>query len=139
MESNVRVRFSPRCSYQSQCIQARAETLVMKINKWIWNKCAYKKSSEVICKEIGCIMPSHEILNSYAKFVHKQITTHRNPALREFIAFPSRSTSKLHHKIPKKDLYKTPLEYHLRLYNQIPPELKPLKPKTFTKRIKRES
>ena len=83
-------------------------------------------------------MPSHEILNSYAKFVHKQITTHRNPALREFIAFPSRSTSKLHHKIPKKDLYKTPLEYHLRLYNQIPPELKPLKPKTFAKRIKKK-
>ena len=83
------------------------------------------------------MMPSREILNSHAKFIHKQITQHRNPALRKYILFPSRSTSRLHHSYPKKALYKTPLEYHLQLYNKIPPNLKPLKPKTFAKRVKR--
>ena len=111
---------------QNQRIQARAETLLMKINKWIWGKCAYLKNSETICKEIGCLMPQKEILNCHAKFIHKQITQTQNPALRKFIVFPSRSTSRLHHRNPKKALYKTPLELHLQLYNKIPPLLKPL-------------
>ena len=122
---------------QNQRIQARAETLFMKINKWIWGKCAYMKSSESICKEIGCLMPEKEILNSHAKFIHKQITQHQNPALRKYIVFPSRSTLKLHHRFPKKALYRTPLELHLQLFNQIPPMLKPLKPKSFAKRVKK--
>lgn len=122
---------------QNLRIQARAETLLMKINKWIWGKCAYKKNSETICKEIECLMPAKEILNCHAKFIHKQITQHRNPALRRYMIFPSRSTSRLHHSYPKKTLYKTPLELHLQLYNQIPSNLKPLKPKTFAKRVKK--
>ena len=83
-------------------------------------------------------MPEHEILNFNAKFIHKQITDKPNPALRSFIAIPNRSTSKLYHKIPKKKLYKTSFEYLLQLYNQLQPKLKPLKPKTFSKRIKKE-
>ena len=123
---------------QNQRIQARAETLLMKANKWIWNQCAFKKASETICKEIGSLLPEREILNGHAKFIHKQITIQKNPALRKYISFPSRCTSKLYHKYPKKALYRTPLEYHLQLYNQIPALLKPLIPNTFGKRIKKQ-
>ena len=122
---------------QLKRIQTRAEVILMRINKWTRGGTTCKVASELICKDIGCLMPEREILNHNAKFIHKQITTQPNPALQKFIAIPNRCTSKLYHKVPKKKLYRTSFEYLLQLYNQIPPELKPLKPQTFSKRPKK--
>ena len=122
---------------QPKQIQAGAEIILMRINKWIRGGPTFKVASELICKEIRCLLPEREILNHNAKFIHKQITAQPNPALQKFIPIPNQSTSKLYHKVPKKKLYKTSFKYLLQLYNQIPPNLKPLKPKTFGRRIKK--
>ena len=89
---------------QSQCVKKRAKVIIMRINKWIRGGPYYKVSSEKICNEIGNMLPERELLNTNAKFIHKQITFHQNEALREFIAIPNRSTSKLYHKAPYSKL-----------------------------------
>ena len=58
-------------------------------------------------------------------------------SIKNDIVIPNRSTSILYHRYPKKKSYRTPLENHIHMYNQIPAESKMLKPKTYAKKLKK--
>ena len=46
---------------QNKRVQARAETIMMRINKWIWGGPTFNIASEKICKEIKILLPEMEI------------------------------------------------------------------------------
>ena len=122
---------------QSQRVKSWAEVIIMWINKGIPGGPTFKVALAKICKEIGSILPEQEIINCNAKFIHKQLLKHRTEALQRHVAIANRWALKYYHEQLKKKIYRTPLEYYLQLFNQIPSEIKYLKPKSFSKRIKK--
>ena len=124
---------------QNMRTQKRACTMLMKINKWTYNGPTFKVKSEVICKKLGVLKPEHELININAKFIHKIMTNQSCKSIQENIVRPNRSTSIFYHKRPKKKLYRTALEHHVELYNQIPTDIKYLKPKTFSAKLKKRT
>ena len=52
------------------------------------------------------------------------------------IVIPKRKTSILYHLRPKKKLYRTALEHHIEIYNQLDDDLKPLNPKQYARKVK---
>ena len=118
--------------------QKRYETLIMKVNKWIYGGQTFKKENIEICKRIGNLPPEQDILVNSAKFIHKLLTQKESISLHENLIIPKRAKSIIYHRNPKKKLYRTALENLVNLYNQIPNDYKPLKTKTFTKKLKKE-
>ena len=108
----------------------------MRINKLIFGENPYKKSNEKICKAIDHPLPEQEILRSNAKFIQKIIYNNEPKSTHKHILKPKRSTSRIYHGFPKNKLYRTPLEHHIALYNQLK-EVKYEKPKTFAKKLKK--
>ena len=47
---------------QNECVQSRAEVLLMKINKRIYGQSVFKVGNEKICLDIGNPLPTQEIL-----------------------------------------------------------------------------
>ena len=123
---------------QNSRTQKRFETLIMKVNKWIYGGQTFKKENTEICKKIGNLQPEQDMLISSAKFIHKLLTQKESMSLHEHIIIPKRAKSIIYHRNPKKKLYRTALENLIHLYNQIPHDNKPLKMKTFTKKLKKE-
>ena len=122
---------------QPERIKSRAETMLMRINRWVHGGNTFKESSIKICKKINRPLPEQEILRANAKFSHKLILNPDIQSLQRYVARPKRSTSRLFHVKPKKKLYRTPLEHHIQLYNQLPEDLKYLKPKTLAYKLKK--
>ena len=82
-------------------------------------------------------MPEQELINTNAKFIHKIMNNKGCKSIHENIVKPNRSTSIFYHRRPKKKLYRTALEHHIDLYNQLPVDIKYLKPKTFASKLKK--
>ena len=122
---------------QNQTVKKRAETMIMKINKWVHGGNTFMMNKFKICKKIDSPLPEKEILDSSVLFIHKQIGHNKTQALHNYIAMPNRTVSKIYHKKPKKKLYRTPLDCHLHLYNQMPPDLKFLNPKQLRRKLKK--
>ena len=80
-------------------------------------------------------IPRVEIVKTCAKYVQKLLNKSKTPALMKYVTRTKRITSRYHHKVPKKKLYKTPLELLVQVYNKIPNEVKYLQPKSFKKRM----
>ena len=110
-------------------IKNRVEVLLMQVNRWIHGGQTFKEVSTKICKQINRPIPEQEILKANAKFSHKLIGNPEIGSLQNFIARPRRSTSRIYHSNPKKKLYRTPLDHHIQIYNQLPDTLKYLNPK----------
>ena len=115
--------------------QKRFETIIMKVNKWIYGGQTFKKENIKICKEIERLIPEQDILVNSARFFHKLITQKESMSLHENLVIPKRAKSIIYHRNPKKKLYRTSLENLITLYNQIPHDTKILKVKTFTKKL----
>ena len=109
----------------------------MRINRWVHGGQTFKEASTKICKKINRPLPEQEILRSNAKFAHKLMGNTEIGSLQRYIARPRRSTSKLYHSNPKKKLYRTPFEHHIQVYNQLPEDLKYIKPKTLAIKLKK--
>ena len=123
---------------QNQRVKKRAETIVMKINKWIHGGNTFMVNKKKICKKIEKPLPEKEILDSSVLFIHKQISSAKTQAIQNFISMPNRTVSRVYHRFPKKKIYRTPLECHLHLYNQMKPHLKFLNHKQLKQKLKKE-
>ena len=108
----------------------------MRINKWVYGESIFKVGNKNICKSIEVNMPEQDIIQSSARFIHKLINQKESVSIKDYIGRPSRSTSKLFHTKPKKKTWKTALEHHNCLYNQLLPNIKYLKPSTFKDKLK---
>ena len=121
---------------QNAHTQRRMEVLLMRINKWIYGGPTYKRSNKAICKEIGIPEPEQEILKANSKFIHKLINKKSRMTTHAHIVIPKRKTSILYHRKPKKKLYRTALEHHIEIYNQLDDDLKPMNPRQFGRKVK---
>ena len=110
----------------------------MRINKWIYGKSVFRKENQEICNKINKPLPEQEILQSSAKFIHKIMSRKEKISINEYIGQPSRSTSKIFHMKPKKKTLRTSFEHHIHLYNQLPSNIKYLKPKSFAVKLKKQ-
>ena len=124
---------------QNQRVKKRAITMIMKINKWIHGGNTFMMNKKKICDKIGSPMPEKELIDISALFIHKLISQAKAKALHNFIYLPNRTVSRVYHRCPKKKLYRTPLESHLHLYNQIPAHLKFLNNKQLKRKLKKET
>ena len=120
-----------------QRVQNKAEVLIMRINKWIHGGPVFRVDNIKICKEINNPIPEQEIMKANAQFIQKMMSQKVKISLHDHIAMPNRSTSRIYHKCPKKKMYQTAFEHHLNLYNQLPANIKYLKPKTFSAKLKK--
>ena len=120
---------------QSQAVKGQVETLLMWINKWIYGECTFKLENEKILKAISAPTREQEIINANARFIHKVINQKKVGSLLKLITSTARSTARFHHIAPKKKLYRTAFEYHLQLFNQLPNDIKFVKPLTFKKKL----
>ena len=124
---------------QNQRVKKRAITMLMKVNKWIHGGNTFMQNKKKICDKIGSPMPEKELIDSSVLFIHKLISQTKAKALHKFIYLPNRTVSRIYHRCPKKKLYRTPLESHLHLYNQIPAHLKFLNHKQLKRKLKKET
>ena len=122
---------------QTQRVQEKACVLLMRINKWIYGKPVFRKENKEICTIINKPLPEQEILQASGKFIHKIMSRDEKISLNNYIGQPTRSTSKIFHMKPKKKTLRTPLEHHIHLYNQMPSDLKYLKPKTLSYKLRK--
>ena len=76
---------------QNQQIMHKAQTLIMRINRYMTSNPEGLKSSEALCKSIGIDEPLQEILKSNFKLIHKMIKARKPQSIMEEIKFPSRS------------------------------------------------
>ena len=95
------------------------------------------EGNQEICTIINKPLPEQEILQASAKFIHKLMSRKEKISINNYIGQPSRSTSKIFHFKSKKKTLRTPLEHHIHLYNQIPSDIKYLKPKTLAVKLKK--
>ena len=82
-------------------------------------------------------MPDQEILQASARFIQKLISQKEDNSIKEYIGRPTRFTSNLFHVKPKKKMWRTALEHHSSLYNQMSPPIKYLKPSSFALKPKK--
>ena len=113
---------------QTERVKDRVGVLIMRINKWIHGGPIFKVNNAKICKEIGAILPEHEMIYSNAKFIQKLMYQKETVSIKNHIVILNRSTSILYHRNPKKKSYRTALEHHINMYNQLPAKIKLLKP-----------
>ena len=82
-------------------------------------------------------LPEQEILPANARFIQKCMGRKESVSIQQYLGRPSRSTSKVFHVNPPKNMYRMALEHHICLYNQLPQNIKYLKPKTFASKLKK--
>ena len=109
----------------------------MRVNRWIYGENTFKQEKEKICRKINSHLPENEKINANSRFIHKIMSDKKVGSLLNLTTTTNRSTSKTHHRYPKKKLHRTSFEYHIQLYNQIQPELKKLRPVTFKKKLRK--
>ena len=109
----------------------------MKVNKWIHRGLVFKIENDKMSSKIGNPLPEQDILNTNVKFIQKLMSQNQTKSLHKCIAKPNQSTARIYHKRPKKKLYRMPLEHHIQIYNQLPANIKFLKPQTFSAKLKK--
>ena len=122
---------------QPQNVRKQAETITMRINRWILQENTFRVRNETICKKIQCPTPNQAIVQCGAKFIHKLITTNSTPSLSRLIDKPKRITAQHHYKYPKKKSNRTTVEALTNLYNQMSYKEKILNPKALKRRLKK--
>ena len=120
---------------QPQYVRDRVSRLLMKVNRWILQENTYKISNTKICKKIQMPTPEQEILQTSLKFFNSLVLTRKCVSLVELIKFPRRTSSRLNHKHPKKQCFKTTLEHMTELYNQQNSTLKGLSKPRLKRRL----
>ena len=136
IESKIRGQInkcSPLILNQNQYVWKKACVLIMRINKWIYSGQTFKVVSQKICERIDNPLPEQKLINASAKFIHEIIYEIGIKTINCLISRQNIATACYYHTNTKKKLYRTSQEYHIHLSNQIPAELKFLRPATFCK------
>ena len=122
---------------QPQYVRDRFEKILMKINRWILMENTFRLKNTTICKRVGVCMLQQELLRTSFKFIHNLILERKCRSITELFRFPQRTSSRISHKTPKKQFYRTPLEHMIELYNQQTHELKLLTKPRLKRRLEK--
>ena len=121
-------------------IRRQYHAAMMSVARWVRNDYCFRESVISICKSLKWDIPSQQICKSSAKFAHSIQFSRRPIQLACQIRFPrTRSKAKLSLKIKSKNekYDRNALTQAIKIYNQIPDNMKLLPPKKFAMALKK--
>ena len=124
---------------QNQKILHKAETVIMRINRYMTSNPLGLSSSEALCNYIGVDQPIQDIIKSNFKLMHKMIKDRKPESIMDQVKFPSRScgqTQIRNYPISERSK-RSPLFSGLRLYNAISAGIKILPQKKIKRLLKK--
>ena len=111
---------------QNQRIFHKAETVIMRINRYMTTNPLGLSSSEALCNYLGIDQPIQEIMKSNFKLMHKMIKSKKPESILDQMKFLSRSCGQIqirNYPISEKSK-RSPLYSGLRLYNAMSADVK---------------
>ena len=120
----------------ANCIK-RLESLLMKINKFIYNKNTYMKRYEDICQDIRVELPAQKLLKLNTRFICKLMFEKRVVQIIDFLIINPRTGTKIYLADPQKTSSRSAIIRLISLYNALPLELKLLNPDRLKRKLSR--
>ena len=128
---------SPLLFNESEHMQKRFMSILMRINKWILREnCFLKKNSEV-CEKIKVDEPEQAYLKANVLHIIKIIKEREVDQMLDKLAMNNRLGSKIYIKEPHKPSSKSSIIRHIELYNALPFELKSMKISSIKRKFKK--